>query len=135
MNLLSRHRQHSAAAILFVFVCFGAIAQLRGDEVPAVRPSVLIVKERLAEGRDISFQRLPSTAGLSQTRVSEIAQDDDGFLWFGTQSGLNRYDGYKCKVFKHDPRQPGSLGGVLCSRTTLEGFGWAAISIWIDTIQ
>ena len=131
IRVVSEHRQHGAAAVLFVFVCFGARAQVRGDEVPVVRPSVVTVRAQVAEGRDISFQRLPSTAGLSQTRVSQIAQDDDGFLWFGTQSGLNRYDGYKCKVFKHDPRQPGSLGGVFLYSLFKDHSG----TLWVGSDQ
>src|SRR5688572_22795263 len=89
---ISEPRRRSVAASLFVIACIGATSQLRGAEVPVVRPRILSVTGRLVEGRDISFQRLPPTAGLSQTRVSLITQDDDGFLWFGTQSGLNRFD-------------------------------------------
>jgi hypothetical protein len=33
-------------------------------------------------------------------------QDDQGFMWFGSQYGLNRYDGYSFKVFKHEPGNP-----------------------------
>ena len=47
--------------------------------------------------------------GLSQGLVPSICQDDDGFLWFGTKNGLNRYDGYGFKVFKNDPFDPWSL--------------------------
>jgi ligand-binding sensor domain-containing protein len=41
--------------------------------------------------------------------VNCILQDRHGFLWLGTQDGLNRYDGYHFRVFKHDAREPGSL--------------------------
>mgnify|MGYP002400242333 CR=1 FL=1 len=41
--------------------------------------------------------------GLSQGFVPAICQDDDGFLWFATKNGLNRYDGYQFQVFKNDP--------------------------------
>lgn len=46
----------------------------------------------------ISFEQ-----GLSQGFVPAICQDDDGFLWFATKNGLNRYDGYQFQVFKNDP--------------------------------
>ena len=55
------------------------------------------------------FGRLSVEAGLSQQTVLVILQDSKGFLWFGTQDGLNRYDGYTFKVFRHDPLQPGSI--------------------------
>jgi ligand-binding sensor domain-containing protein len=58
------------------------------------------------------FTRLSTEDGLSQTRVSQIVQGPQGFIWFGTQYGLNRYDGYKFKVFAHDPRRAKSLGGT-----------------------
>jgi ligand-binding sensor domain-containing protein/signal transduction histidine kinase len=66
----------------------------------------------MEEGEGIRFSKLPSTAELSQTRVSNILQDDQGFIWFGTQDGLNRFDGYTCRVFRHNPQRPDSLGGA-----------------------
>ncbi|WP_263411417.1 sensor histidine kinase [Terriglobus tenax] len=54
---------------------------------------------------------LPAGVTLSQTRVAQILQDDRGFLWFGTQYGLNRYDGLKVRPFLHDPTRENSLGG------------------------
>jgi ligand-binding sensor domain-containing protein/two-component sensor histidine kinase len=66
----------------------------------------------LIEGTDIRFARISTADGLSQTKVSQIVQDDQGFMWFGTQYGLNRYDGYTFKVFIHDPGDPNSLNGV-----------------------
>jgi ligand-binding sensor domain-containing protein len=64
------------------------------------------------DGKGIRFTRLSTDDGLSQTRVSQIVQDDQGFMWFGSQYGLNRYDGYKFKVFKHEPGVANSLSGV-----------------------
>lgn len=54
---------------------------------------------------------LPPEVALSQTRVGQIIQDDRGFLWIGTQYGLNRYDGFQVRQFLHNPAQPNSLGG------------------------
>ena len=47
--------------------------------------------------------------GLSQGFVPSICQDEEGFLWFATKNGLNRYDGYHFKVFRNDPFDPLSL--------------------------
>src|SRR5262245_695716 len=70
------------------------------------------IRVTLAAGDDIRFTRLSTNAGLSQTRVAQIVQDDLGFMWFGTQYGLNRYDGFKFKVFTPDPSRPDSISGA-----------------------
>ncbi len=49
----------------------------------------------------IAFNHLNVENGLSQSAVTCIFQDNDGFMWFGTQDGLNRYDGYNFKIFKN----------------------------------
>ena len=49
--------------------------------------------------------------GLSQGLIYDIEQTNDGFLWFATKDGLNRYDGYNFKVFINDPFQPYSIAG------------------------
>jgi len=58
---------------------------------------------------NIRFQRIASEQGLSQETILSSYQDLDGFMWFGTQAGLNRYDGYQFKVFSHSSRNPNSL--------------------------
>ncbi len=57
----------------------------------------------------ISFSHLTVGDGLSQSSVTCIFQDRQGFMWFGTQDGLNRYDGYNFKVFKNDPTDSTSI--------------------------
>lgn len=47
------------------------------------------------------FRRFSVDEGLSNNRVHSICQDKFGFLWFGTSDGLNRYDGYANKIYKH----------------------------------
>src|SRR5262245_26330450 len=54
------------------------------------------------------FGRLSVEDGLSQSSVMQILQDRQGFLWFGTQEGLNRYDGYRFVVHRAQER-PGFL--------------------------
>ncbi len=50
----------------------------------------------------LRFDKLSVEDGLSQLSVTSILQDRHGFMWFGTQYGLNRFDGYEFQVFKHD---------------------------------
>ncbi len=65
--------------------------------------------EVAAQGHRLTFEHLSVEQGLSQATVMTILQDRRGFLWIGTQDGLNRYDGYGFKVYKHDAGDPGSL--------------------------
>lgn len=55
------------------------------------------------------FSRLDITNGLSDNQVNCIFKDEKGFVWFGTTSGLNRYDGSKFKIFKRDNKNTNSL--------------------------
>ena len=54
-------------------------------------------------GQDYTLEVIGIEQGLSQSTVNAIAQDNLGFLWIGTQDGLNRYDGRSFTVFKKDP--------------------------------
>jgi diguanylate cyclase (GGDEF)-like protein len=73
--------------------------------------AALLAAPALARGdaRNVRFEHLSLEQGLSQSGVNCILQDRRGFMWFGTQDGLNLYDGYGFTVFKHDPLEPGSL--------------------------
>jgi len=55
------------------------------------------------------FSKLDIQDGLSDNHVNTIFKDRRGYLWFGTRLGLNRYDGYSFKVFRHDDSDPTSL--------------------------
>ncbi|MEZ4387108.1 MAG: two-component regulator propeller domain-containing protein [Candidatus Krumholzibacteriia bacterium] len=67
--------------------------------------------------------------GLSQSTVSDCFQDSRGFLWFTTEDGLSRYDGYEFEVFRYDPTDPNSLNYSYVSRTCEDGDG----RLWIGT--
>ncbi len=47
-----------------------------------------------------NFARLDNTQGLSNNQIERIFKDSRGFMWIGTNFGLNRYDGYRVKVYK-----------------------------------
>jgi ligand-binding sensor domain-containing protein/signal transduction histidine kinase/DNA-binding response OmpR family regulator len=56
-----------------------------------------------------AFDHITREEGLSQSTVFAITQDTEGFLWFGTRDGLNRYDARHIEVFRNDPRSKTSL--------------------------
>jgi diguanylate cyclase (GGDEF)-like protein len=62
-----------------------------------------------AESLPMAFERISLEQGLSQTTVLTVFQDSRGLMWFGTEDGLNRYDGLALKTYKHDPADQGSL--------------------------
>jgi signal transduction histidine kinase/ligand-binding sensor domain-containing protein/DNA-binding response OmpR family regulator len=55
------------------------------------------------------FSHLDINNGLSNNQINCIYKDHDGFMWFGTTSGLNRYDGYKFRVFKNNYKDSNSI--------------------------
>jgi ligand-binding sensor domain-containing protein/signal transduction histidine kinase len=57
----------------------------------------------------LRFEHLGVEQGLTQESVASILQDRHGYMWFGTQAGLNRYDGYRVTTFKNDPANQRSL--------------------------
>jgi len=63
-----------------------------------------------SEAPEGNFRHLSIEQGLSDGHLRTIVQDPRGFLWFGTIDGLNRYDGYEIRIFRHDPENPRSLG-------------------------
>ena len=89
-----------------------------------------------AQRRAIPFEHLGPPDGLSQSTVTSFAQDDVGFLWLGTQDGLNRFDGADFTVFEHDPNDPTSLpsDSIFALEKTPEGDLWIAtldgLSLW-----
>lgn len=62
-----------------------------------------------AQQNPIKFEHISIQQGLSQSTVSCILQDKKGFMWFGTEDGLNRYDGYNFTIYKNDSLDKTSL--------------------------
>jgi ligand-binding sensor domain-containing protein/signal transduction histidine kinase len=93
-----------------------------------------IVRLPVVEGHGIRFVRLRRSMGLSQQRVVHIGQDPQGYLWFGTQYGLDRYDGYRFKVFKNDSDDPSSMCGANVDSLLIDRSGrlWVGCSYVFD---
>jgi signal transduction histidine kinase/ligand-binding sensor domain-containing protein/DNA-binding response OmpR family regulator len=75
------------------------------------------------------FSHLDITNGLSHNQVTSIIKDAKGFMWFGTASGLNRYDGYTFTTFRHKENDSTSLNDDLIVKIQ-EG---PHNKFWIDT--
>lgn len=76
------------------------------------------------------FQRIGLEEGLTQLSVMSIVQDREGFLWFGTWDGLNRYDGYEFVRYRHDPDDSSSLSvnSIICMTEAADGRLWIGTS-------
>lgn len=75
------------------------------------------------------FERFGTDRGLSQQTVTALAQDRAGFLWIGTQAGLNRFDGYEFTVFLPRPDDPDALSDAYVNALQAAPDG----SLWIGT--
>ena len=84
-----------------------------------------------ALGEQLHFSHLGTADGLSQSVVMSILQDSAGFMWFGTEDGLNRYDGYEFEIYRPAPKNLESLSDLWINALyeTHDGI------IWIGTRQ
>lgn len=82
-----------------------------------------------AQKDNLRFERISIEQGLSQNTIYCILQDRKSFLWFGTQDGLNKFDGYDFKVHKHDPQDPNSLSNNVVRAIYEDRAG----TLWIGT--
>jgi two-component system sensor histidine kinase ChiS len=79
--------------------------------------------------QSIKFKHLSLENGLSQNTINTILQDSKGFMWFGTQDGLNKYDGYQFTVYRSSPNDARSLSHNLVFSIYEDSTG----TLWIGT--
>ncbi|MDA3953840.1 MAG: ATP-binding protein [Bacteroidales bacterium] len=65
-----------------------------------------------SQNYDYKFEKLSIKDGLSHSNVYTIIQDQSGYMWFGTQDGLDKYDGYEFTIYRHEPTNPNSLSSA-----------------------
>jgi len=75
------------------------------------------------------FERLSDNLVLGQTSIQAFAQDNDGFLWLGTQAGVEKFDGYRFESFRSDPADPATLSGRFVRQLVVAENG----KIWVAT--
>jgi ligand-binding sensor domain-containing protein len=93
-------------------------------------PHAREVRLHVIEGQDLHVTRVNTEQGLSEGVVQYEAQDDQGFMWFGTLDGLNRYDGYEFKIRKH-----GLPNAELCGNLVTSLFKDRSGKLWIGVDQ
>ncbi len=84
----------------------------------------------IAQPSGLNINHIGLEDGLSQSTIYAIAQDSEGFIWFGTQDGLNRYDGYSITIYKHNPYDSNSLSDNTIWSLLNDGEG----NLWIGTM-
>lgn len=136
-----RNRRHLLrTALLFeLMICAASFASGQITDPPASGVAQVVVVNRqipmaLSEGQGVRFRPLSTGDGIWQAAAAAGVQDDLGFLWFATPFGLNRYDGYSLKTYKH---VMGNQKGLACSnvRTLFKdhaGNLWAACDESLD---
>ena len=98
----------------------------------AVKPQESIPEPPSLEiNSSLRFERLGLESGLSQSVIRDIIQDSKGFMWFATEDGLNRYDGYDVKIFRPDPENPNSLTDRWITSLYEDSQGY----LWVGTRQ
>ena len=111
------------------------LATSEADSAPTSHPPALnrVSVETLPKVCNcvLRFDRISIEQGLSQSSVFAVFQDSRGFMWFGTEDGLNRYDGYSFKIYKPDPESPDSISDRWITAIMEDEDGY----LWIGTRQ
>ena len=79
--------------------------------------------------RHLKFEHLTTEHGLSQSTITCILQDQQGYMWFGTQDGLNCYDGYTFTIYQHNPGDSNSISSNTVYALFEDSYG----ALWVGT--
>lgn len=82
-----------------------------------------------AQSNDLHYEQVATAQGLSQLSVKSIVQDYQGFMWFCTDDGLNRFDGYSCKVYSYNPNDTNGIQNNLITSICEDGYK----NLWVGT--
>ncbi|HEY9002414.1 MAG TPA: two-component regulator propeller domain-containing protein [Mucilaginibacter sp.] len=83
-----------------------------------------------AQNQQLHFTHFGTAEGLSELNPNCLLQDSRGFIWIGTADGLNRYDGYKFKIFRYDAKDNTSIGNNYVQDIIEDKQG----NIWVATV-
>ncbi len=94
--------------------------------------AVLVLTPAIAhevDSKPMRFERIGMDEGLSQSAVNQIVQDSTGFMWFATENGLDRFDGYEFLHFRRDRTEPKSLPNDFVTDLEISPAG----DLWVAT--
>ncbi|MCP3681443.1 MAG: hypothetical protein GY861_02020 [bacterium] len=89
----------------------------------------LLEPSQAQPGGNIRFDRFAIEQGLSQRTIHSILQDKQGFMWFATQEGLNKYDGYQFTAYLADPKDEAGLSNDYIRAISQDSVG----NLWIGS--
>jgi ligand-binding sensor domain-containing protein/serine phosphatase RsbU (regulator of sigma subunit) len=90
---------------------------------------LIVLSNHFIHAQTIHTKSFSVGDGLSQSNINCILRDSRGFLWIATQDGLNRYDGYEFKTYKHDPGDKNSISNNFINHLIEDDEG----NLWIAT--
>ena len=102
---------------------------LRRSGMFALFEFFLFAEASFAQPISVRFQHLSVEQGLSHNEAVSITQDKYDLIWIGTSDGLNRFDGYKVEVYRHEPGNKNSLPNNLIRCVFTDSHG----TVWIGT--
>ena len=70
---------------------------------------LILIFSEFNQSQNLNFGHISVEEGLSNSYVNCLLQDQTGFIWFGTDDGLNRFDGYEIKIYRNDPTDSSSI--------------------------
>ena len=85
--------------------------------------------ELLGQQRDLIFENITSRQGLADINITAIIQDKEGFIWIGSEDGLTKYDGYNCKIYRHQNNNPYSVSDNEIHALCIDNDG----TLWVGT--
>jgi signal transduction histidine kinase/ligand-binding sensor domain-containing protein len=98
---------------------------------------ILLQAQAFAQDLRLNFRYLTDEQGISNNTVIGIAQDDQGYMWFATEGGLNRFDGANVDVYLNDPANPNSLASNVIHKMLIGSDGriWLAHGYGVDAFD
>lgn len=119
---MSRIFKSTLLLLLTFFITLGNSKVAFSDEIDFINRSV-------AEIEKVNFQNITTDQGLSGSLITCIFQDSKGYMWIGTEDGLNQYDGKTITIYNYESGNENSLSSTYVTSIEEDSEG----NIWVGT--